>query len=211
MGEKMARAEQKKKEIQEKQIYIQKEEHSTKDQQVQVQEKLSVIQPLVDEAISQVSNISKQNLDELKALRMPPEPCHDVLYAVLSLFGKQDTSWNAMKKFLGERGFIDTILNFDPKSISPKVMKEVTNIILKRASSFEKETIFKVSRAAGPLALWVKAILQFSEVLVQVAPLTQQLETIEKKLRGVKGEIKQNQDTLIQLNEDVAKLKEDFQ
>jgi dynein heavy chain 2, cytosolic len=140
---------------------------------------LSVIQPLVDDALSQVSQITKSNLDELKALRMPPEPCHDVLFAVLSLFGKQDTSWNAMKKFLGERGFIDTILNFDARTITPKTMKDVTNIILRRSSSFEKEAIFKVSRAAGPLALWVKAIIQFSEVLVQVEPLTKQLEKIE--------------------------------
>jgi dynein heavy chain 2, cytosolic len=118
---------------------------------------LSVIQPLVDDALSQVSQITKSNLDELKALRMPPEPCHDVLFAVL----------------------IDTILNFDARTITPKTMKDVTNIILRRSSSFEKEAIFKVSRAAGPLALWVKAIIQFSEVLVQVEPLTKQLEKIE--------------------------------
>ena len=42
---------------------------------------------MVDEAKIQVGGIQKSHLDELKALRMPPEPCHDVLNAVLKMFG----------------------------------------------------------------------------------------------------------------------------
>ncbi len=54
----------------------------------------------MDEARNAVGSIKKSNLDELRALRMPPEPVHDVLNGVLRLFGNMDTSWNAMKKFL---------------------------------------------------------------------------------------------------------------
>ena len=54
---------------------------------------------MIDEALMQVGSISKTHLDELKSLRMPPEPCHDVLNAVLKLFGNTDNSWNSMKKF----------------------------------------------------------------------------------------------------------------
>ena len=41
-------------------------------------------------------------MDELKSMRMPPEPIHDVLNAVLRMFGQYDSSWNSMKKFLGK-------------------------------------------------------------------------------------------------------------
>ena len=54
-----------------------------------------------------MGSISKGHLDELKSLRMPPEPCHDVLSAVLKLFKSTDNSWNAMKRFLGTKGFIE--------------------------------------------------------------------------------------------------------
>ena len=65
------------------------------------------IQPLVDEAMGAVGSISKTSLDEIKNLRMPPEAIHDVLNAVLRLFGNQDTTWNSMKKFLSNKGVID--------------------------------------------------------------------------------------------------------
>jgi dynein heavy chain 2, cytosolic len=70
---------------------------------------------LVDEALNAVGSITKSSLDEIKNLRLPPEPIHDVLNAVLRLFGNQDTSWNSMKKFLSNKGVIDQVLNFNPK------------------------------------------------------------------------------------------------
>ena len=42
---------------------------------------------MVDEAMGAVGSISKSSLDEIKNLRMPPEAIHDVLNAVLRLFG----------------------------------------------------------------------------------------------------------------------------
>ena len=62
---------------------------------------------------------------------MPPEPCHDVLNAVLKMFGNQDTSWNSMKRFLSTKGFIEQvkniiqILNYDAKNVSPEIQKEI--------------------------------------------------------------------------------------
>lgn len=114
---------------------------------------------MIDEALTHVGSISKTNLDELKALRMPPEPIHDVLNAVLRLFGNQDTSWNSMKRFLGTKGFIEQVLNYNAKDIKPEIQLELSSFMAKKNASFERETIFRVSKAAGPLALWVKAIL----------------------------------------------------
>ena len=95
--------------------------------------------------------MKKQNLDELKALRMPPEPIHDVLNAVLRLFGNMgkkylnkhtynpnplDTSWNAMKKFLSQKGIIDSILNFDARTITRDIRKDLENFINEKNYSF---------------------------------------------------------------------------
>ena len=51
--------------------------------------------------------IKSQSSCDIKNLRMPPEAIHDVLNAVLRLFGNTDTSWNSMKKFLSNKGVID--------------------------------------------------------------------------------------------------------
>jgi dynein heavy chain 2 len=39
------------------------------------------------------------------------------------------------------------------------------------ARSFEKNVIYNSSAAAGPLAEWVKAVVQYSKVYEKVAPL----------------------------------------
>lgn len=56
---------------------------------------------------------------------MPPEPIADVLGAVLMLLGIRDTSWLSMKKFLGNRGVKEDILNFDARRIDPHLRAQV--------------------------------------------------------------------------------------
>lgn len=56
---------------------------------------------------------------------MPPEPIADVLGAVLMLLGIRDTSWLSMKKFLGNRGVKEDILNFDARRIDPQLRAQV--------------------------------------------------------------------------------------
>lgn len=61
-----------------------------------------------------------------RSLKMPPEPIADVLGAVLMLLGIRDTSWLSMKKFLGNRGVKEDILNFDARRIDPQLRAKVT-------------------------------------------------------------------------------------
>lgn len=94
---------------------------------------------------------------------MPPDPIRDVLEGVLRLMGSQDTSWNAMRSFLAKTGIKDQIINFDAHRITPDIRREVEMLLDKRGSSFEHDVISRVSKAAAPLASWVKANLKFSE------------------------------------------------
>lgn len=61
---------------------------------------------------------------------MPPEPIADVLGAVLMLLGIRDTSWLSMKKFLGNRGVKEDILNFDARRIDPQLRAKVRSSFL---------------------------------------------------------------------------------
>ncbi|CAN0333381.1 unnamed protein product [Ectocarpus sp. 8 AP-2014] len=88
---------------------------------------------------------------------MPPEPIADVLGAVLMLLGIRDTSWLSMKKFLGNRGVKEDILNFDARRIDPQLRAKVTKLLTQKSASFEHANIYRVSVAAAPLATWVKA------------------------------------------------------
>lgn len=54
---------------------------------------------------------------------------------------------------------IKNISDFDPKSVTPDIRKDIESIISQHSNSFEKTVIYKASAAAGPMADWLKAIL----------------------------------------------------
>ncbi len=81
----------------------------------------------------------------------------------------QDTSWNAMKKFLGGRGVKESIINFDARRITPAIHKSVSKLVTEKAHSFEDAVIYRVSVAAAPMAAWVKANLRYSQARCLIA------------------------------------------
>ena len=70
------------------------------------------MRPLLGAARKTVGGIKAENLNEIRALKMPPEAIQDVLEAVPSVMGIFDTSWISIKKFLGQRGMVQNILKF---------------------------------------------------------------------------------------------------
>jgi hypothetical protein len=55
--------------------------------------------------------------------------------------------------------------------LTPFPWQAVSNHVRQKQSSFEKETITRVSVAAAPLAIWVKANIKYSIVLEKIEPL----------------------------------------
>lgn len=88
----MARAAESKQEQETLAKQLQTENTNINKRKSQVEIEMTAIQPLLEEAQRAVGSIRKESLDELKALRLPPEPVHDVLSAVLRLMGNYDSS-----------------------------------------------------------------------------------------------------------------------
>lgn len=99
----------------------------------QIEAELATIEPELVEAKKALSAITPQQISEIRSLKVPPEPVRDVLSALLRLLGQSDCSWNAMKKFLGERGSMARLLNFDAAALLPAV-RQVG--LLKRMTEF---------------------------------------------------------------------------
>lgn len=58
----------------------------------------------------------------------------------------------------------EMIMQYDARSITTKMRKKVEELLTTKSSSFVKENIYRVSQAAGPLAMWVKANMSYSKV-----------------------------------------------
>jgi len=66
-------------------------------------------------------------------------------------------------------------MNFDKNDIPPNVKEFITNNYLKDDKTFDVNKIAKASKAAGPLALWVKSIVEYSTIFHSITPLRNEL------------------------------------
>jgi len=187
-----------------------KEEVELKGRRGGVEEELKGVQPLIDQARKAVGGIKKENIDEIRSLKMPPDAIRDVLEGVLLVLGQQDTSWNNMKKFLGAKAVKDEIVNFDARKVNPSMRASVNKLLSTKGNSFEPAVIQRVSVAAAPLASWVKAIMAYSKVLERTAPLEQELSGLVASLQESATLIVQYEKELATCDEQVSILRADF-
>lgn len=91
-----------------------------------VESELAVVAPIIEAARLAVGQIKSDHLNEIRSLKAPPDAIRDVLEGVLKLMGQADTSWNSMKKFLGNRGIkvvLTAILH------EPKILRYMQSIV----------------------------------------------------------------------------------
>jgi dynein heavy chain 2 len=206
----MVEAAEQKKEMESLQETLREEEIKIVARKQAVELELAEVEPVIRAAKAAVGEIRAESLSEIRSLRAPPPAIRDVLEAVLRLMGNLDMSWNSMKSFLGQRTVKEEILNFDVRSISRSTREAVAELIRKNQNSFEESVIKRASLAAAPLAMWVKANIQYAIVAEKVAPLEQDLKTLSNSLEESRNRVTKLRDGLQQVDSKVAALKEDF-
>eukprot|EP00906_Rhabdomonas_costata_P001229 RCo001932 len=176
----------------------------------EIERQLSSVQPILDQAKDAVGRIKADNLNEIKALKMPPEAIRDVLEGVLAIMGVHDTSWVSMKKFLSQRGMIQSILEFDAHNITPESRQQVKNLIATKSNSFKPEVITRASVAAAPLAAWAVANIEYSVVLEKVGPLEAELARLQQGLERSQTKLNETEEKIKTLDANVAEMKKRF-
>eukprot|EP00438_Fugacium_kawagutii_P026834 Skav224731 [mRNA] locus=scaffold699:573890:588190:- [translate_table: standard] len=185
----MKKSAERRQEVEQLEGVTQQEQDKTAEEKAQIERELSEIQPILDAAKKAVGSIKPEHLNEIRALKMPPDPIHDVLNGVLRIMGNYDNSWASMKKFLAGTGAIQRIINFDPRSIDDQTRKDVEKLLKEKANSFEHATIYRVSVAAAPLAKWVVASVKYSTVLVKVKPMEEKLNHALESFRAAQEKL----------------------
>lgn len=206
----LAQAKSNRKEVEELKIELAVAEEETSTRKGVIESELSSITPLLQSAKEAVGLIKSDNLNEIRSLKMPPEPIHDVLSAVLMLLGIQDTSWLSMKKFLGSRGVKEEILNYDAHRVTPDIRKSVLKLLKTKGSSFDHETITRVSVAAAPLASWVKANVKYAMVLEKIEPLERDLAEATQALESSQDRLSECASELADIDAKVGAMKIQF-
>eukprot|EP00743_Colponemidia_sp_Colp-15_P007052 GILK01007609.1.p1 GENE.GILK01007609.1~~GILK01007609.1.p1 ORF type:complete len:2172 (-),score=437.61 GILK01007609.1:43-6558(-) len=206
----MDKAADRRKEVKVLQANLQEEEVIVSARKQQIEVELGEIQPTLDAARKAVGSIRPEHLNEIRSFSMPPEPIHDVLSGVLRLMDNFDTSWISMKKFLGQRSVVHSIVGFDARSIKKETRQEVEKLLAQKGNSFEPAVIQRSSLAAAPLAAWVKANIKYSYVLEKIEPLQRDLDKATRTLSVSADRLNKCEEQLVELDREVTRLKNEF-
>ncbi|CAD2214773.1 hypothetical protein AGDE_00719 [Angomonas deanei] len=209
---KMEEASEQRRGIHKVQKELDKEQQAIKERKVVIEGRLSGIQPVLDSARSAVSSIRSEHLSELKSMKQPPAAVQDVMEGVVILIssgGGADTTWAGIRKVLA--GDIKgQILNFDLDNVDAGTRDKVDKFIESKNNSFKKEVIGRASKAAAPMAEWLKAVIEYSKVLETVAPMRNELKEYEENLRHAQEKKGKYEGKLAKVEEKVEKLKNRF-
>ncbi|XP_018579489.1 cytoplasmic dynein 2 heavy chain 1 [Anoplophora glabripennis] len=174
----------------------------------EIEEELSQVEPLIQEARSAVGNIKAESLSEIRSLRAPPDVIRDILEGVLRLMGIQDTSWNSMKTFLAKRGVKEDIRSFDASRILTENRQAVEKLMSVKSESFDARAAKRASVAAAPLAAWVAANVKYSQVVDKIRPLEREQNKLKQNLTDAETQLGELSAGLLNVDATVAKLKE---
>jgi len=102
--------------------------------------------------------IGKGDIVELKSLASPPQGVKDTMFAVIAVLGRRQpgaNEWQVCKKNLADTKFLETLKNFDPKTVTPENAKYARKML----ANHSPEAIRAKSAAAFSLARWVTGVL----------------------------------------------------
>jgi dynein heavy chain 1 len=204
---------EKRKEVSEKtakELVLKQAEIATR--KVKVDEDLGKAEPALLAAQESVSGIQSKQLNELRAYTTPPAAVKVALEPVIALITKTAAKpeWKDVKAWLRRDDFIRSIMNFDKDDISPAVKVFLMNNYLNDTTAFDPARIAKASRAAGPLALWVKSIVEYSEIFHSITPLRNELKGLEAEEARMLAKQRELDAEIVHLEASIEDLKLEF-
>jgi len=190
--------------------FLIEEESKTKDSKAQVETELAKVEPVIAEARKGIKNISKSDMNELRAYTMCPDQIITVFNALFILMGEGDLSWGTMKNYLKQANFVESLTSYEVRKVSEKDRVNVEAIIHKNPASFDPAKIYKVSQAAGPISQFVVALCKLSKVIHQIKPLEQQLAAVDLKLSSSRARLRECEAAVSELDQKVTEFKQQF-
>ncbi|CBZ37876.1 dynein heavy chain, putative [Leishmania donovani] len=209
----MEEAGNQKRSIHKMQKELDKEQSAIQERKVVIEGRLSGIQLVLDAALSAVSSIRSDHLTELRSMAKPPAAVQCVMQGVVLLIeagkGAEAATWPAIRKVLA--GDIKgQILNYDIDNVGAAARTQVEKFIASNVEYFKRETIARASKAAAPMAEWLKAVVEYSKVLETVAPMRDELKEYEANLQKGQEEMTKYEGKLKKVEKKVEELKGKF-
>eukprot|EP00767_Chilomastix_cuspidata_P001620 gnl/Chilomastix_cuspidata/1746.p1 GENE.gnl/Chilomastix_cuspidata/1746~~gnl/Chilomastix_cuspidata/1746.p1 ORF type:complete len:4985 (-),score=1600.97 gnl/Chilomastix_cuspidata/1746:1376-14452(-) len=211
MLEEKAKAESRKKISEQLSVDIAMKQKEIDERKEGALKELAEVEPLIQKALASVKSIKKSDFDELRALARPPEGVRLAMEAVCLTLGKikRATEWNDIRKIIRQDTFLGSVLSYNTdKQLTSSVSKRVSNYISNPA--FSEEAVFRASKAAGPMVLWVKSQMMYATISAKVEPLRKEVATLESDAAEMTEKARAVKDEISELEERIERFKVDY-
>lgn len=171
---------------------------------------LARAEPAVIEAQRSVSNIKRQQLNEVRVMGRPPAAVQLAMESVCTLLGHKVAGWQTVRGIIQRDDFITSIVNFDNEKQMTSPLRQRMNKDYLSQPNYNFETMNRASKACGPLVQWVEAQVSYSEILDRVGPLRDEVDQLEEAAQTTKAQAQAMQQTITELEASIAQYKEEY-
>ncbi|OMJ81043.1 hypothetical protein SteCoe_18549 [Stentor coeruleus] len=164
--------------------------------------------PALNAANRALGNLNKSDIVEIKSYPKPPPGVEMVMNAVCLLF-KEKQTWDSGKKLLGDMNFLQNCMNFPKDDISNQTLRKLQTYMAN--PEFNKDSVAKVSIAAGSLCEWAMAMDKYARISRNIEPKRNRLAQAETNLKVAQEQLNEKQTTLRAIQKEVSELEATFQ
>ncbi|GAB0099121.1 Dynein heavy chain [Sergentomyia squamirostris] len=146
----------------------------------EISSKLGEVLPDVEAAIDALTTLTPADILIVKSMKNPPQAVKVVLEGICILRdikpdkvpGQNDDYWSPSKRLLSEPAFLESLIQFDKNTVTPKIMEVFQQ---RPVLSFDMEKVKSISMTCEILFKWVLAIANYGRVLESLEPRKQAL------------------------------------
>lgn len=159
---------------------------AARERENEVAEHLATVEPKIEAARDAVGSIRREFLEELRGMPNPPAGVRIALEGVMMVLdaankrNESSYTWSTIRSRMRGTDFIASVVNFNAESLPSDLRKKIETTLLDNPD-FDAERISYASRAAGPLAAWTLAVLDYAAVKDAVEPLREEVRDLQEE------------------------------
>jgi len=189
------------------QLEVDKEIQIIQEKQAIVDAELAKVQPAIDEARKAVGSTTKADWNELRTYKNPKDVLKAVMTVAVALVkndpkilsgvrekdkktaqSKMEDNWTEVKREVNY-DLVKQLMNFLDNNQAETLDADVVSMIKEYLQSATYEQAVNASKVAGPVFLWIKSVIFYSELVVKIKPLKIQIAELQQRLNDRKEEM----------------------
>jgi dynein heavy chain len=162
--------------------------------------------PALNGAMQALASLDKKDITVVKSFNSPPEAVRMVMEAVCILL-EEKTDWQSAKIVLSQMDFVERLQHYNKDSVPDSILRKLKNYV--NRDEFEPEFVGSKALAAKSLCMWCIAMNKYADVIKVVRPKKEKVKAMNAKLEADVARLKEKQDELMAVEEEVAKLRQE--